>query len=459
MISDPVGVVLLGLVALAVILLVLVWRRGAGPEVAALPAQLADLRGQFDALHRGVERTDLSLREELGRAREHGAQAADRLRDQLHERLAQMADSTAQQQARLAQVQQQQWTAFAQDLRALAGTTEQRLTAVRDTLDTHLTALRADNNTQLEQMRHTVDQKLQATLEERLGASFRQVSDRLEQVHRGLGEMQALASGVGDLKRVLANVKSRGGWGEMNLGGLLEQVLAPEQYATNVAVREGSAEHVEFAVRLPGPEGREGACVWLPIDAKFPLEDYQRLADAADRGDQVGVEQAGRDLEVRLRQCAREISTKYLDPPRTTDFALMYLPTEGLYAETLRRTGLVDTLQREYRIVPVGPTTLWALLSSLRMGFRTLAIQQRSSEVWTLLGQVKSDFGRFSQALSAVQKKLQEASSKIDEAQKGSRRIERRLQEVQHLPAGEQLLLPAEAPLFESAMAGADDEE
>jgi DNA recombination protein RmuC len=460
--DQPVLVLLGALVALvflALVLLVLLWRRGAGPEVAALPAQLADLRGQFDALHRGVERTDLSLREELGRAREHAAQATDRLRDQLHERLAQMADSTAQQQARLAQVQQQQWTAFAQDLRALGGTTEHRLIAVRDTLDTHLTALRADNTKQLEEMRHTVDQKLQATLEERLGASFRQVSDRLEQVHRGLGEMQALASGVGDLKRVLANVKSRGGWGEMNLGGLLEQVLAPEQYATNVAVREGSAEHVEYAVRLPGPEGREGPCVWLPIDAKFPLEDYQRLADAADRGDQVGVEQAGRDLEARLKQCAREISTKYLDPPRTTDFALMYLPTEGLYAETLRRTGLVDTLQRDYRIVPVGPTTLWALLSSLRMGFRTLAIQQRSSEVWTLLGQVKSDFGRFSQALSAVQKKLQEASSKIDEAQKGTRRIERRLQEVQHLPAGEQLLLPAEVPLFESALAGADDEE
>jgi DNA recombination protein RmuC len=304
-----------------------------------------------------------------------------------------------------------------------------------------------------------VDQKLQATLEERLGASFRQVSERLEQVHRGLGEMQALASGVGDLKRVLANVKSRGGWGEMHLGGLLEQVLAPEQYATNVAVREGSAEHVEFAVRLPGPEGREGTCVWLPIDAKFPLEDYERLVNAAERGDQVGVEQSGRDLEVRLKQCARDISSKYLDPPRTTDFGLMYLPTEGLYAETLRRTGLLDTLQRDYRIVPVGPTTLWALLSSLRMGFRTLAIQQRSSEVWALLGQVKGDFGRFSQALSAVQKKLHEASSKIDEAQKGTRRIERRLEEVQHLPAGEQLLLPAEAPLFEGAMAGADDED
>jgi DNA recombination protein RmuC len=422
--------------------------------LAALVAllQLAALRAQFGALHRGLERTDFSVRGELGRAREDAAAATDRLRDQLTERLAQVGETSARQQARLAQAQQDQWSAFTQDLRALAGTTEQRLTALRETLDTHLAALRVENTRQLDEMRHTVDQKLQATLEERLGASFKQVSDRLEQVHRGLGEMQALAAGVGDLKRVLANVKSRGGWGEMHLGGLLEQVLAPEQYATNVVVREGSGEHVEFAVRLPGPEGREGTCVWLPIDAKFPLEDYQRLVDAAERGDGAGVEQAGRDLEVRLKQCARDISGKYLDPPRTTDFGLMYLPTEGLYAETLRRTGLVDILQRDFRIVPVGPTTLWALLSSLRMGFRTLAIQQRSSEVWTLLGQVKGDFGRFSQALSSVQRKLQEASTKIDEAQKGTRRIERRLADVQHVPAGDPVALPAEAPLFEQAL-------
>jgi DNA recombination protein RmuC len=304
-------------------------------------------------------------------------------------------------------------------------------------VDTQLKTLQADNAAKLEEMRRTVDEKLQATLEERLGASFRQVSERLEQVHRGLGEMQALATGVGDLKRVLSNVKSRGTWGEVHLGSLLEQVLAPEQYAANVATREGSSDRVEFAVRLPGPEGRDGDIVWLPIDAKFPLEDYVRLTDAADRGDPAAVDQAARELEARVRVFGRDIRDKYLEPPRTTDFAIMFLPTEGLYAEILRRPAIVEFLQRECRVVVAGPTTLWAMLSSLRMGFRTLAIQKRSSEVWSVLGQVRDDFGRFGATLDAVQKKLQEASSKVDEARKGSRRIERRLQGVQELPAAE----------------------
>jgi DNA recombination protein RmuC len=259
------------------------------------------------------------------------------------------------------------------------------------------------------------------------------VTEQLEQVHRGLGEMQTLAAGVGDLKRVLANVKVRGTWGEVQLGSLLDQVLAPDQYARNVATREGSDERVEFAVRLPGATG-DAAPVWLPLDAKFPLEDYQRLVEASERGDPAAADLAARDLEARVRQCARAISDKYLDVPRTTDFAILFLPVEGLYAEVLRRPGLVEALQLESRVLVAGPTTLWAILTSLRLGFRTLAMQKRTSEVWGLLGAVKTDFARFAGLLDTVQKKLGEAQARIDEARRGSRRIERRLHEVQDLP-------------------------
>ncbi len=263
------------------------------------------------------------------------------------------------------------------------------------------------------------------------------VTEQLEQVHRGLGEMQTLAAGVGDLKRVLANVKVRGTWGEVQLGSLLEQVLAPDQYAANVATREGSDERVEFAVKLPGALGDAGQAVWLPVDAKFPLEDYQRLMDAAERGDAAAADLAARELEARVRGSARAIGDKYLDVPRTTDFAILFLPVEGLYAEVLRRPGLVESLQRDLRVLVAGPTTLWAILTSLRLGFRTLAIQKRTSEVWGLLGAVKTDFARFAALLDGVQKKLGEASAKIDEARRGSRRIERRLHEVQETPAPE----------------------
>ena len=283
-------------------------------------------------------------------------------------------------------------------------------------------------------MRQTVDERLTATLEQRLGESFKQVSERLEQVHKGLGEMQTLAAGVGDLKQVLTNVKTRGTWGEVQLGMLLEQILTPEQYAANVACKLGCAERVEFAIRLPGQPGRDGDEVWLPIDAKFPVEDYQRMLDAQDKGDLAGMDAALKALETRIKASAKDIQTKYLDPPRTTDFAIMFLPTEGLYAEVLRRPGLVESLQSDFRVLVTGPTTLGALLNSLQMGFRILTIEKRSSEVWQLLGAVKTQFGQFGGLLEKVHKKLDQASSTIEDAARKSRTIERRLRTVQELP-------------------------
>jgi DNA recombination protein RmuC len=302
-------------------------------------------------------------------------------------------------------------------------------------------------------MRNTVDEKLHATLEQRLGESFKLVSDRLEQVHRGLGEMQTLAAGVGDLKKVLTNVKTRGTWGEVQLAALLEQVLTAEQYAENVATRPKSNDRVEFAIRLPGRE--DGEPVWLPIDAKFPIEDYQKLLEAQERADPAAVEVAARALETRLKNEARTIREKYVEPPHTTDFAILYLPIEGLYAEVLRRPGLAEALQRDWRVSIAGPTTLAAMLNSLQMGFRTLAIEQRSSEVWAVLGAVKSEFGKFGEALSHTKKKLQEASNSIDKAEVRTRAVTRKLKEVEALPAVESAaLLGAEADLF----AEADDE-
>jgi DNA recombination protein RmuC len=285
-----------------------------------------------------------------------------------------------------------------------------------------------------------VDEKLQGTLERRLGESFQLVSERLERVHQGLGQMQQLASDVGGLQRVLTNVKTRGGWGEVQLGNLLEQVLTPEQFMRNVKTREGSNEMVDFAVRLPGDEN--GQPVWLPIDAKFPIEDYQRLTNAQESGDAVAMEEAMKSLETQLRKSARDICGKYINPPRTTDFALLFLPTEGLYAEAIRRIGLVDQVQRECRVVFAGPTTLAALLNSLQMGFRTLAIQKSSSEVWNLLAAVKTEFGKFGGVLDGVKKKLQEASNKIDEVDVRSRAITKKLRDVEASPSNPEPLLP-----------------
>jgi DNA recombination protein RmuC len=313
------------------------------------------------------------------------------------------------------------------------------LEGVRSTVDVRLRQLQEDNAAHIEKMRATVDEKLQGTLERRLGEAFKAVSDRLEQVHQGLGAMKQLASDVGGLQKVLANVKMRGGWGEVQLGALLEQVLTPEQFARNVRTRDESNENVEFAIKLPGNE--DGGPVWLPIDAKFPTEDYQRLLAAQEKGDLDLVESATKSLEAQLKKSARDICQKYINPPKTTDFALMFLPTEGLYAEAIRRMGLVEQVQRECRVIFAGPTTLAALLNSLQMGFRTLAIQQRSSEVWNLLATVKTEFGKFGDALAKVKDKLDQASTDMDKVAVRSRAITKQLNKVEELPSNPQPLL------------------
>jgi len=303
-----------------------------------------------------------------------------------------------------------------------------------------------DNATKLEQMRATVDEKLQGTLNQRLGESFKIVSDRLEMVHNRLGEVQSLASGVGDLKRVLTNVKTRGTWGEIQLGNLLQQILTSDQYERNVRPKPGCNDVVEFAIKLPGQDDEGSGVVWLPIDVKFPKEQYEILVDASERGDATACEHAIRNLEAGVRSQARAIREKYIAPPHTTDFGLLYLPTEGLYAEVVRRPGLVDSIQREQRVVIVGPTTLAALLNSLQMGFRTLAVQKHSSEVWRILGAVKTDFGKFGDMLVKVRKKLDETGNTIDAAVHRSRQIERKLTKVEALPTAEEVALLVGTP-------------
>src|SRR6059058_5990212 len=314
------------------------------------------------------------------------------------------------------------------------------LEGVRSIVDVRLSQLQEDNAKQIDKMRATVDEKLQGTLEKRLGESFKLVSERLEKVHQGLVAMQQLASDVGGLQRVLTNVKTRGGWGEVQLGTLLEQLLTSEQFDRNVQTRDESGERVDYAIKLPG-EGN-GAAVWLPIDAKFPMEDYQRLITAQESGDSMLTDGAMKDLETQLRKSAKDICTKYINPPKTTDFALMFLPTEGLYAEAIRRVGLVEQIQRDCRVVFAGPTTLAALLNSLQMGFRTLAIQKRSSEVWNLLAGVKTEFAKFGDSLSKVKDKLDQAASDMDKVAVRSRAITKKLRDVEELPSNPQPLLP-----------------
>ncbi|HEX4639399.1 MAG TPA: DNA recombination protein RmuC [Chthoniobacterales bacterium] len=352
-----------------------------------------------DELIRRLETLDRGLRDEFSRNREEGATVAKNQREEL----------------------------------------SKSLEGVRAIVDLRLKEIQQDNAKQIDKMRATVDEKLQGTLEKRLGESFKLVSERLEQVHKGLGAMQQLASDVGGLQKVLSNVKMRGGWGEVQLGSLLEQVLTQDQFARNVKTREDSADRVEFAIKLPGDEN--GAPVWLPIDAKFPTEDYQRLLGAQDKGDSIAIEEAMKSLEVQLKKSAKDICQKYINPPRTTDFALMFLPTEGLYAEAIRRIGLVEQVQRDCRVIFAGPTTLAALLNSLQMGFRTLAIQKRSSEVWNLLAGVKSEFAKFGDSLTKVKEKLDQASSDMDKVAVRSRAITKKLRDVEELPSNPQPLL------------------
>ncbi|TMH14230.1 MAG: DNA recombination protein RmuC [Betaproteobacteria bacterium] len=339
--------------------------------------------------------------------------------------------------------------AFGEQLRALSEANERRLVEVRTTVEQRLATLQQGNEVKLEQMRATVDEKLHATLEARLGESFKQVADRLDQVHRGLGEMQGLAKDVGLLNRMLTNVKTRGIFGEVQLAGLLEQVFTPEQYAINVETVPGCGARVEFAIRLPGRR-EDGAPLWLPIDAKFPREDYERLLEAQERADPVGVEVAAKAIEVRLRIEARTIREKYIAPPHTTDFGIMFLPTEGLYAEALRRPGLLESLQREHKVMLAGPTTLLATLNSLQMGFRTLALEKRSAEVWEVLGAVKTEFAKFGAVLARVKGQTQTVLNTLGDAEVRSRQMTRALKGVESLPdARAQALLPGTQPDLE----------
>jgi len=335
-------------------------------------------------------------------------------------------------------------TSMLQQLAELTRTIQLNLGEVRTTLQAQLSTLQQGNEAKLEQMRATVEEKLQSTLEARLGESFKQVSERLEQVHRGLGEMQGLAQGVGDLKRVLTNVKSRGSFGEVQLAALLEQVMTPEQYAANIATRPGSADRVEFAIRMPGRGAESDGALWLPIDAKFPTEDYERLLAAQEIADAAAVAAAGQALEMRIRSEAKKIRDKYVEPPHTTDFAILFLPTEGLFAEVLRRPGLSEALNRELRVVVAGPTTLFALLNSLQMGFRTLAIEQRSVEVRELLGAVKTEFERFGEWITKVKSQVATVSKTLEDADTRTRQMQRKLKGVEALPADRtaQLLPP-----------------
>lgn len=460
MLLTDILLIILAILALAVLALQVILLRGRHD---------GGMHARLDALKDDGERLQRALREEQRAGREELQQGFDRFRGHVSEQLGGMnlhqaeridgfgqrlnlltertdagLQALAQRLAEDARHSRQELTLALnrfgeqqqQRLAALTADNEKRLGEVRATLETKLKAMQDDNAAKLEQMRATVDEKLQNTLETRLGQSFQLVSERLEAVQRGLGEMQSLATGVGDLKRVLTNVKTRGTFGEVQLGALLEQILIPDQYASNVATIPGSAERVEYAIRLPGSNGEQP--VWLPIDAKFPVEDYQRLLDAQEAADADAALAAGRALEVRVREEARRIQSKYVSPPHSTDFAILFLPTEGLYAEVIRRPGLSDLLQRDYRITLAGPTTLTALLNSLQMGFRTLAIEKRSSEVWQLLAAVKTEFGKFAGVLEKTRKKLTEASNVIDQAGVRTRAIERKLRHVETLP-GEQV--------------------
>jgi DNA recombination protein RmuC len=388
--------------------------------------------------------------------RAESVSGAKQLREEVVATLNSISSTMAKTMKELAVAEKAQLDSMSAVIARLADSNEKKMEALRLTVEGKLQAMQADNAKQLEQMRQTVDEKLQGTLEKRLGESFKQVSERLELVHKGLGEMQTLATGVGDLKKVLTNVKTRGTWGEVQLGALLEQVLSPDQFAVNVATK-GDGERVEFAIKLPGA-GTDGAeIVWLPIDAKFPIEDYQRLLDAQEAGDLAGVEAAGKQLENRVKGCAGDICRKYLNPPRTTDFAILFLPIEGLFAEVIRRTGLTEAIQRECRVVIAGPTTLWSIMNSLQMGFRTLAIQKRSSEVWNLLAAVKTEWTKYGDVLEAVQKKLQQASETIEKVQVRSRVVGRKLRDVQELPVAEAAVLLALDAGEDDGVAGEDE--
>ena len=467
--NDPVLVALLVCGALQLLVLVILWRK---PDASAAAAH--KLLQALDANRQDIAR---ELRQEVQDASRAARQEASANMATFQQTLVQhSAEATRTQNARLdafgTQLAAMQKgladtlssqlgslsEANARRLAELNETSAIRLREMRSTLETQLAQLQSSNATKLEEMRVTVDEKLQSTLQARLGESFKQVADRLEQVHKGLGEMQTLAQGVGDLKHLLTNVKTRGIFGEAQLAALLEQVFVPDQYAAQVATRPGSKNLVDFAIKLPG-KAADGAPLWLPIDAKFPNEDYARLLDAQGRADPVDADAAAKALEQRIRLEAKSITEKYVEPPHTTDFAILFLPTEGLYAEVLRRPGLMEALQRDYRVTLAGPTTLLAMLSSLQMGFRTLALEKRSSEVWQVLGAVKTEFGKFGDVLAKVKAQTQTVLNTLDSADTRSRAMQRALKTVQALPdEASQVLLAIDSDSEpEAAPAPADD--
>ncbi|TSD61981.1 DNA recombination protein RmuC [Variovorax sp. KBS0712] len=442
--------ILLALAAFAVVQLVLViWLLARRPP----PPDHSEMLGVLAAMGRANERTERELRHEIGEssrgARQETAQAFATFQQSL---VQQGAEATRTQNAQLdafalqlASLQKTLADTLNTQLQGLSESNARRLSEVRTTMETQLAQLQQSNTAKLDEMRKTVDEKLQSTLEARLGESFKQVADRLEQVHKGLGEMQTLAVGVGSLQRVLTNVKTRGVFGEVQLEALLEQVLTPEQYARQVETKPRSGQRVDFAIRFPG-RGDDGAPVWLPIDAKFPRDDYERLIDAHERADAAGAEAAAKALETRIRVEAKSIAENYLAAPHTTDFAILFLPVESLYAEVLRRPGLMDAIQRQHRVTLAGPTTLLAMLNSLHMGFRTLALERQASEVWKVLGAVKTEFERYGEWVARIKEQVAKASDTIDKADTRAKQMRLALRKVEALPeAQSQALLPPTA--------------
>jgi len=417
----------------SVVLLFILLSRNAGTRLLQIDTRL-------QSFEKHQERVERVLKEEISRNREESINSSRLLREEVNNSLKRLTDSLVNQLKTIAEIQRDQLDRFSDQLSDLTRGNEQRLDKMRETIEGQLRLIQEDNTKKLDKIRETVDERLHSTLEKRLGQSFKLVSDRLEQVYKGLGEMQALAVGVGDLKKVLSNVKTRGILGEIQLGRILEQILSPEQYARNVITKKGGRDPVEYVIKLPGRDETNGF-VYLPIDSKFPMEHYHSLVDAYERGDQEGIDEMSRLLENTIKKCARDIKDKYIDPPNTTDFGIMFLPVEGLYAEIVRRTSLIETLQRDFKVNVVGPSTLSAFLNSLQMGFRTLAIEKRSSEVWTLLRAVKTEFGKFGGLLEKTKKKLDETANVIDDAARRSRVIERRLRDVQELPPSEGIAL------------------
>lgn len=407
-----------------IFIIIIIDKNNSNKKLSELHRRIAAVENKVSYVEKSIDKVEDTLRNEMGNIRTETAGSIRNLMDSLTVNINEIS-----------KLQQMQSDSLDSRINRLTDINEKKLEAIRNSVEEKLKEIREDNNKKLEAIRITVDEKLHDTLEKRLGESFKIVSDRLEQVHKGLGEMQTLALGVGDLKKVLTNVKTRGIWGEIQLNNILEQILAPEQYAINIATKKNSKERVEYAIRLPG-KGGGGEEILLPIDAKFPLASFQRLSKASEKGDVALVEEASKQLENSIKVEARRISSKYISPPNTTDFAIMFLPVESLYAEVAKRPGLLEHLQERDRVIVTGPSTIVAFLNSLSMGFKTLAIEKRSGEIWKLLNVIKREFVKFGDLLDKTQKKLQEASDVIDSAGKKSKSIEKKLKEVEELPEG-----------------------